>query len=79
MPSHYLYQCQNCDYRRKRYRNVKNCPLCHGQLRRVYGAQMTADVTPEQRDALKDLTAPYGGWSEFCRKLADGGFWPEPK
>lgn len=48
--------------------------------RRPTRPRISADVTEEQRDVLKEIAASYGGWSEFCRKLADGGFWPlEPK
>jgi rRNA maturation endonuclease Nob1 len=32
MPSHYWYHCKQCDYRAYRYRNVKRCPDCGGNL-----------------------------------------------
>jgi hypothetical protein len=32
MPSHYWYHCELCSYRAFRYRNVKRCPDCKGNL-----------------------------------------------
>lgn len=65
----------------------EDCRLCRKEAglkpkkqRRPKYVSLSADVTEEQRDVLKEIVASYGGWSEFCRKLADGGFWPlEPK
>lgn len=35
--------------------------------------RLAADVTPEQRDRLRELAAKRGmTWSELCRALADG-------
>lgn len=77
MPTHYLYKCQKCGYERRRYRNIKNCPVCHSPLSRLYDAELTAVLTSAQKQILIELAAGNGlNWSEFCRKLADGGFWP---
>lgn len=35
MPSYYWYKCNNCSYRAERYRNIKKCPECSGQLVRL--------------------------------------------
>ena len=43
----------------------------HGKLKHLYRCRIAADVTPEQRDILKVLAAGHGGWTEFCRSLAD--------
>lgn len=46
MPAHYWYHCDRCDYRAVRYRNVRRCPDCGGNLVR--------EDTPraENRDGL---------------------------
>ena len=35
MPSYYWYKCSGCSYRAERYRNIKKCPECGGQLVRI--------------------------------------------
>ncbi|MBN1660253.1 MAG: hypothetical protein JXA93_17780 [Anaerolineae bacterium] len=32
MPQRYWYHCTQCTYRAFRYRNVRRCPDCGGQL-----------------------------------------------
>ena len=34
MPAYYIYKC-TCGYERERYRNVKKCPRCKGDLKRM--------------------------------------------
>lgn len=38
----------------------------------VSRVRIAADVTEEQRGILHEITESWGGWSEFCRQLADG-------
>ena len=37
--------------------------------------RLAADVTEEQRERLQEMVEPLT-WSEFCRDLADGKYWP---
>jgi rRNA maturation endonuclease Nob1 len=39
MPLRYWYHCQSCNYRAYRYRNVKRCPDCGGNLIREEGGK----------------------------------------
>jgi 5'-nucleotidase len=49
MPTHYWYYCDQCSYRARRYRNVRRCPVCGGNLVRegeVAQARKTDTVRP---------------------------------
>ena len=35
MGAYYLYQCPNCGWERERYRNLKRCPDCRADVRRI--------------------------------------------
>jgi rRNA maturation endonuclease Nob1 len=43
MPMRYWYHCQCCEYRAYRYRNVKRCPDCGGELVREDPSQQTGE------------------------------------
>lgn len=39
MPLRYWYHCDHCEYRALRYRNVRRCPECGGNLIREQEVQ----------------------------------------
>ena len=47
MPTHYWYYCDQCSYRARRYRNVRRCPDCRGNLIRE------DEVTPARRAEIE--------------------------
>jgi len=47
MPLRYWYHCEQCEYRALRYRNVRRCPECGGNLIREQAVQDGA--TPQER------------------------------
>ena len=49
MPSYYWYKCDSCHYRAERYRNIKKCPECGGQLIRLALEFVCYHVTTRDR------------------------------
>jgi 5'-nucleotidase len=47
MPLRYWYYCDQCEYRAYRYRNVKRCPQCKGNLIRDNGASEQVEAPSE--------------------------------
>lgn len=41
MPGYYIFICDKCNYRADRYRNVKRCPDCGGNLTREQPERVT--------------------------------------
>lgn len=63
MPAYYQYNCDNCDYSARRYRNVRRCK-CGGNLIRI--------ETPIERDRRMIECAEYKLTTEVCAdKITD--------
>jgi hypothetical protein len=48
MPQRYWYHCTQCTYREFRYRNVRRCPDCGGNLVREPEEVVSTPRHPEQ-------------------------------
>ncbi len=65
MPAYYIYRCAICGYERERYRNVKKCPKCKGDLKRMSEPKpfhlskfsKSIEVTENQHSLLKGLAS----------------------
>jgi 5'-nucleotidase len=67
MPLRYWYYCHRCEYRAYRYRNVKRCPHCGGNLVRDNGASGEHEHEPRLARPLILVTNDDGFESD--------GFW----
>lgn len=53
MPLRYWYHCDGCEYRAFRYRNVRRCPDCGGNLIREQDVQDGVRPQESGRDSLQ--------------------------
>ena len=70
MPSYYWYKCESCRYRAERYRNIKKCPECGGNLARVAPGFACYHITTKDRleSILKNGLVPNSNPNWFTAK-----------